>query len=477
MSTTTIDGYELGSGLIVNYHTADSNKDGNISLFELTRVIELKNASGGYRVQAGTEDGFAPVYETTTVDLTPSIKIISPNGGEKFTGGQTVDIHWISLNIPVGRPVSIELYRKSVNPDGSITRRGIGLVADQIANTGVYSWTIPTYFSEASNYSIMINGSVTGEEGSGFADNSDSTFSISGGKPIVIEFSSPTVSEGDTLRVYADTTKSQYPNSEFAIFALESLDGTAYIASNYTYKKDNFGRWYQDFAISSTTKQGTWVVRLVGTFANNAVQQYFNYGFDIDASFEVVPRNIVTVTCTDSDGGTNLDVAGLTDGRVNGSGSYFTDISVSTNGSMCSGDGCTSVAEGVCLNGAVTNQLHLCPSGYSVGGVCSAKHQVSTTTPVVIFENNTGGNVIITNIDTVQIPETVEQTEIIEIYQVVPEVDIIQVSEPVLEVTQEPETVYLPEMVIQESISEPQQSIETPVESNTMAPEMAEAQE
>jgi len=51
---------------LTRYHSADSNRDGQISLGELTRVIELYNyrvgttRTGQYHVQAGTEDGFAP---------------------------------------------------------------------------------------------------------------------------------------------------------------------------------------------------------------------------------------------------------------------------------------------------------------------------------------------------------------------------------------------------------------------------------
>ncbi|MBM3865206.1 MAG: hypothetical protein FJ381_04805 [Verrucomicrobia bacterium] len=46
-------------------HSADSNRDGKISLIELTRVIELYNyrsgttRTGQYKIQASTEDGFA----------------------------------------------------------------------------------------------------------------------------------------------------------------------------------------------------------------------------------------------------------------------------------------------------------------------------------------------------------------------------------------------------------------------------------
>ena len=54
------------SVVLTRFHSADTNSDGKLSLFELTRVIELFNfrngaqRTGQYRVQAGTEDGFAP---------------------------------------------------------------------------------------------------------------------------------------------------------------------------------------------------------------------------------------------------------------------------------------------------------------------------------------------------------------------------------------------------------------------------------
>ncbi len=50
----------------LSLHSGDANRDGAINLNELTRVIELYNyrsgtvRTGKYRIQAGTEDGFAP---------------------------------------------------------------------------------------------------------------------------------------------------------------------------------------------------------------------------------------------------------------------------------------------------------------------------------------------------------------------------------------------------------------------------------
>jgi hypothetical protein len=56
-----------GQTAVLNYYyTADESQSGNISLLDLTRVIELYNyhngsaRTGQYHPQAGTEDGFAP---------------------------------------------------------------------------------------------------------------------------------------------------------------------------------------------------------------------------------------------------------------------------------------------------------------------------------------------------------------------------------------------------------------------------------
>jgi hypothetical protein len=73
----TVDNYATGPGSINGYHSADENKDGAISLIEYTRVIELKNSSGGYKVQAGTEDGFAPVAVVTPPTTTLSAPTLS----------------------------------------------------------------------------------------------------------------------------------------------------------------------------------------------------------------------------------------------------------------------------------------------------------------------------------------------------------------------------------------------------------------
>jgi len=72
-ATTTEDGFVPAPGTassavvsLSRYHSADSSRDGKISLTELTRVIEIYNyrqgttRTGQYKIMAGTEDGFSP---------------------------------------------------------------------------------------------------------------------------------------------------------------------------------------------------------------------------------------------------------------------------------------------------------------------------------------------------------------------------------------------------------------------------------
>ncbi len=62
----TEDGFTVGPGALTSFHSADSNRDGRISANELTRVVVLyfadylTNRPGRYHARVGTEDGFAP---------------------------------------------------------------------------------------------------------------------------------------------------------------------------------------------------------------------------------------------------------------------------------------------------------------------------------------------------------------------------------------------------------------------------------
>ena len=95
VDATTEDGFTIdptrpGTAVLVPFHSADTNADARLGLIELTRVIELFNVrsgttrTGAYRLQAGTEDGFAPGPAAAV----PAGFVLIPTG--TFTMGSVV---------------------------------------------------------------------------------------------------------------------------------------------------------------------------------------------------------------------------------------------------------------------------------------------------------------------------------------------------------------------------------------------------
>lgn len=84
---------------LTSYHSADSNRDGRIDLTELTRVIQLYNfrngtvRTGAYHVWAAGEDGFAPSPLTTvTIVATKAASDESGSNPGEYTITRTGDI-------------------------------------------------------------------------------------------------------------------------------------------------------------------------------------------------------------------------------------------------------------------------------------------------------------------------------------------------------------------------------------------------
>ena len=96
--------------VLAAYHTADSNKDGKLSLAELTRVIELYNyrsgtvRTGGYHVRAGSEDGYAP-SPLMVVSIAATIPAADESGSKpgEFTVTRVGDLaENLTVNYGVG---------------------------------------------------------------------------------------------------------------------------------------------------------------------------------------------------------------------------------------------------------------------------------------------------------------------------------------------------------------------------------------
>ena len=93
-----------------------------------------------------------PAHSSPTSSTQPTFSIIYPKGGESWHVGDTVNITWISSNLPKNAPLSIFL----ISPNGS----GVDIIgnAESVPNTGSYSWTIPRSISGTSI--VGINGRI-----------------------------------------------------------------------------------------------------------------------------------------------------------------------------------------------------------------------------------------------------------------------------------------------------------------------------
>ena len=97
---------------------------------------------------------------------TPSITVLSPNGGEMWTIGKTYDITW-QFSGTVGKVVQIGL--------GLPASDGPFIAANISASSGKYSWTIPSTIAPRNDYRVIIREPSPSYL---FLDNSNTPFSI-----------------------------------------------------------------------------------------------------------------------------------------------------------------------------------------------------------------------------------------------------------------------------------------------------------
>lgn len=103
---------------------------------------------------------------------TPSITVLSPNGGERWHTGDVYRITWRSSGVST---VNIYLYDSSISGSGStnyITPNNRAVSATQ----GYYDWTIPFNITGSANYRIRIDD----------ADATDLSHSDSSNAPFII---------------------------------------------------------------------------------------------------------------------------------------------------------------------------------------------------------------------------------------------------------------------------------------------------
>ncbi len=125
---------------------------------------------------AGCSNG--DMYSLTTHQLchesnTVSIKILSPNGGEVFTAGQSIDVRWSTVNIPSSNQMDINLYVSSTGRHYYLA----GTEQNTVNNTGQATFIVPANVP-AGQYSIQIYLDRSADNEPNAIDYSDATFTI-----------------------------------------------------------------------------------------------------------------------------------------------------------------------------------------------------------------------------------------------------------------------------------------------------------
>jgi len=168
------------------------------AMYDMTKNVPVPAASGYYdaiipSIESGREGdyykiGIFDASNAAIIDhsnnyfsiVVPSITVLSPNGGETWTIGQTKRVSWSSAGVNY---VRIYIYDESIAGSGSTNYIYDGAIP---ASTGYYDWTIQKGQLPGStlgfprNYKIVVHGVNEATLGSAVIvqDLSDSHFSI-----------------------------------------------------------------------------------------------------------------------------------------------------------------------------------------------------------------------------------------------------------------------------------------------------------
>jgi hypothetical protein len=129
---------------------------------EPSSLARLKIVDGARPATSDTSDA------NFTIIPVPTITITSPNGGETYVLGETMNITWTSKGLSIG------LLKIEYSADNFATSRTI---AQDVSNTGSYAWTIP----ETALSGATIKVRITDQTRSEITDTSDAVFRIRGG--------------------------------------------------------------------------------------------------------------------------------------------------------------------------------------------------------------------------------------------------------------------------------------------------------
>ncbi|MBU3999741.1 hypothetical protein KKG29_00990 [Patescibacteria group bacterium] len=145
---------------------------------QTTTFTHAYSKTGNYTINFTVTDDRQQTAKTSiTIEVievwatTPSLTVISPNGGEQWVVGNTYDIKWVSQNLPKGQDMVVSIIRSDTKTEK--------ILFNNVSNDmDIARWTIPADIFVGS-YVLSVRAPGLSERlGVKVADDSDAPFSI-----------------------------------------------------------------------------------------------------------------------------------------------------------------------------------------------------------------------------------------------------------------------------------------------------------
>ncbi|MDO8620645.1 MAG: GPI anchored serine-threonine rich family protein [bacterium] len=293
----TGEGFKVG---VKNQIHFDQPGDGDVFLHvkaldskKLSFKLPSELGTGSYvvRVNNGSGDSTGRISFSVILAPKPSVTVLSPNGGEIYTVGDSVNITWKSSNFD-----SLTVWLTLADKYGTSVPGG-KLNAANIPNTGSYSWAIPSDIVPAGTSGAFRIVASSFDDGPSAYDLSDSYFTITG--PAPAPEPEPEVLPApriDTMSVSNDNCRKEITLAGEGLYAPEGI--TVFIG-------DVRGLWVRtllldspadgksvEFTADPSLKVGNYVV---GVINNGKISQVVSFIVEEEAPAVSVPPAVEVV--------------------------------------------------------------------------------------------------------------------------------------------------------------------------------------
>jgi hypothetical protein len=324
--TITWSSTGYGSSSVVSLYLATQNPDGGAASTGLMNIMGLVNdgtetvtipntvvAGSNYLIHAEIYDPVTTLWQSDNSDATfkiqgpttnncstttPSIKVVSPNGGEVYRVGDTVTIKWdycggqtSTFTVDGNTSVAIML-----DDENNVSTYGEQLIGTTTIGTGSYTWVIPNALGNYSslnggNYLIDVKTNV--HSVSDIQDFSNNTFTIQGSTTTTC-----TATSAPYVKIVSPTDGSSYTSGQQLLVKWESCRFLPTDIGSLVIMNSN-GTQYP-LAINNTLNDGQELITIPTVPTNGVwdlVIKFDGAGYAASDDIHINIQNATTSTC------------------------------------------------------------------------------------------------------------------------------------------------------------------------------------